>query len=259
MFVESIPLRFGRDRRIARMREITGRDEYSIGGIDTANAIELLAKLLDTSSAFDSETLRAVDLVAADRDRLLAAIYKRAFGDRIESTITCARCREPFDLDFSLDRLIESIKPNDSGEWSQLADGQFRSANGISFRLPTGNDEIAAIGLTAEQVESLLLSRCLQGGEWPEGETAFEDLLEEVAPLIDLELVATCPECNHVQAIQFEIQSYLLGALITERRRLLSDINCIAAAYSWSLDEILSLTRSDRRHLVDLIENENAA
>jgi len=51
----------------------------------------------------------------------------------------------------------------------------------------------------------------------------------------------------------------LLGALVSERRRLLSDINCIAGAYSWSLDEILSLTRSDRRQLVELIENEYAA
>jgi hypothetical protein len=37
------------------------------------------------------------------------------------------------------------------------------------------------------------------------------------------------------------------------------EINRIAKAYSWSLDEILSLRRSDRRHLVELIENEFAS
>ena len=58
---------------------------------------------------------------------------------------------------------------------------------------------------------------------------------------------------------QFDIQTYLLGAILSERRSLLSDINCIARAYSWSLDEILSLTRSDRRHLVELIENLSVA
>ena len=99
----------------------------------------------------------------------------------------------------------------------------------------------------------------MQEHEWPEGVDEFEELLERIAPLIDLELLATCPECHHTHKVQFDIQTYLLGALVTERRRLLADINCIANAYSWSLDEILSLTRSDRRHLVELIETEYAA
>jgi hypothetical protein len=102
----------------------------------------------------------------------------------------------------------------------------------------------------------LLLSRCAEGGDWPEGGVAFEQLLEQVAPLLDLELIAPCAECGHVHTIQFDIQTYVLGAIVAERRRLLSEINRIARAYSWSLDEILSLRRSDRRQFVELIENE---
>ena len=144
-------------------------------------------------------------------------------------------------------------------KWVRLSDGRFEAPNGVSFRLPTGRDELDAIGKSTQEVESLLLRRCTEDREWPEGKVAFEELLEQVAPLIDLELVASCPECHHVQKIQFDIQTYLLGALVAERRKLLSDINCIARAYSWSLDEILSLSRSDRRLLVELIENEYAA
>ena len=93
-------------------------------------------------------------------------------------------------------------------------------------------------------------------GTWPEGHVGFEELLEQVAPLIDLELVARCPECNHAQTLQFDIQSYVLGSIAGERRRLLVEINRIARTYSWSLDEILSLSRTDRRLLVELIEND---
>jgi hypothetical protein len=251
MFAETIPLRFAGERGIVRVRELTGRDEFSVLGTNTANAIDLLSGLIDTG---------AIDLVAADRDRILAAVYSRAFGDRIESTLTCNECSQPFDIDFSLSNVIASINESDStGEWVCLADGRFETANGFSFRLPTGRDELEAVGMTTQEVESMLLRRCTEGHEWPEGKGAFEELLEQVAPIIDLELVARCPECRHVQRIQFDIQSYLLGALVAERRRLLGDINCIAGAYSWSLDEILSLTRSDRRHLVELIENEYAA
>jgi hypothetical protein len=70
-------------------------------------------------------------------------------------------------------------------------------------------------------------------------------------------LVAACPECENVQTVQFDIQSYLLGALTGERSRLLAEVHRIARAYSWSLDEILALKRSDRRRLVELIENDH--
>lgn len=253
MFAETIPLRFAGDGTIARVRELTGRDEFSVLGTNTANAIDLLTGLIDSPPS-------VMDLVAADRDRLLAAVYKRAFGDRIESTLTCNECSQPFDLDFSLNSVIASItESSNERAWTRLADGRFEAANGFSFRLPTGRDELEAIGRTTQEVESMLLRRCTEGHEWPEGKVAFEELLDEVAPIIDLELVAKCPECRHVQKVQFDIQTYLLGALVGERRRLLADINCIARAYSWSLDQILSLSRSDRRLLVELIENEYAA
>jgi hypothetical protein len=84
-------------------------------------------------------------------------------------------------------------------------------------------------------------------------------LLDDVAPLLDLELSARCVECGYVQTVHFDIQTYLLGAIISERRRLLNEINRIARAYAWSLEEILSLRRTDRRYLVELIENEYVA
>jgi hypothetical protein len=256
MFAETIPLRFAGDGALARVRELTGRDEYSVVGVSTPHAIDLLSGLIETRVDNDNERFQAIDLVAADRDRLLAAVYRTAFGDRIESTLTCQRCEQPFDIDFSLQNVISLVnEPDETLACEQLNDGSFRAPNGVSFRLPTGRDELAASGATAQEVETLLLDRCTENRGWPEGDAAFEELLERVAPLIDLELVAPCPECNHVHKVQFDIQTYLLGALVAERRRLLADINCIATAYSWSLEEILSLTRSDRRHLVELIEN----
>ena len=260
MNAEIIPLRFAGGGAVARVRELTGRDEYSVVGVSTANAIDLLSGLIETRTNAEDAHIHAIDLVASDRDRLLAAVYRTAFGDHIESTLTCAKCAQPFDIDFSLQSVISSIsKADETIECVKLDDGSFRAANGVSFRLPTGRDELAALGATPVEAETLLLNRCIDDRGWPDGTAAFEELLELVAPLIDLELLASCPECNHVHKVEFDIQTYLLGALVVDRRRLLADINRIAAEYAWSLDEILSLTRSDRRHLVELIENENAA
>jgi len=255
MTADCIPLRFAGPERSARLRELTGRDEYAVLGTNTANAIELLSALLENESAGETK-LKATDLVAADRDRLLAAVYKRAYGDRIESTLTCAQCGEPFDLFFSLERLIETVnKPTPQEEWRALGDGRFETSDGLSFRLPTGTDELALTGLSAPEMEALLLDRCLEG-EGIGRRRLLEELLEKVAPLLDLELIAKCAECGHVHTIHFDIQTYVLGALLAERRRLLAEINRIARSYSWSLDEILSLRRSDRRRFVELIENE---
>ena len=258
MFAENIPLRFAGPGQVACLREMTGRDEYSVEGTDTANAISLLGNLLHVAS--NAKTVSAADLVASDRDFLLAAVYKRAFGDRIEGTLSCAQCDQPFDLNFSLVEVMESVaKRKRVRGLIDLNDGYVKTAKGARFRLPTGNDELAVVGLSPDEAETLLLSRCAESDEWQEERIDLENFLEQVAPLIDLELVARCAECGHRHTVHFDIQTYLLGAIASERRRLLSDINCIAGAYSWSLDEILSLTRSDRRHLVELIENQYAA
>ena len=81
-------------------------------------------------------------------------------------------------------------------------------------------------------------------------------MLDDLAPIMDIELAASCAECGHVHTVEFDIQSYLLGALLGERRRLMREVHRIAAFYGWSLDEILSLERTERRQLVDLIEDE---
>jgi len=239
----TVPLRFAGTRRTVRLRELTGRDEYAVAGASTAAAIALLSALLEDGSA--------AELVAADRDRLLAAVYMGAFGDRIESTLTCAHCGQPFDLHFSLRGLIESIDARiPSTQWKALGDGRFEGSDGVTVRLPTGSDELAAAALPADEVEEVLRGRA----DWPD-----DEVLDEVAPLLDLELVAPCAECRHVHTVRFDIQSYFLTALAAERRRLLAEVNRIAVAYSWSLAEILSLTRTDRRMFVELIENERVA
>src|SRR5262245_46153088 len=141
MIVQSIPLQFAGSGRVAHLRELTGREEYAVSGANTANAINLLAALMDETSA--NEPVRAVDLVAADRDRLLAMVYENAFGDRIESSLTCSRCTQPFDLDFSLQKLVASVNERfTTGGWKTAGDGTFEGAGGERFRLPTGSDEL---------------------------------------------------------------------------------------------------------------------
>lgn len=259
---DTVTLRFSPGEPRIRVRELTGADERAVSGTATENALRLLDALMiappDGAAPPD-----AADLVGSDRDRLLVAIYRRAFGDRIENTLNCGQCRQPFDIDFSLSSLVSALEEGrDSPRVRQIGPNRFETEEGLRFKLPTGRDELSLAALPATEVESGLLQCCGSGDDTavgPSDVAALQALLAEVAPLVDLELDARCPECRHVHAVQFDIQSYLLGAIVAERARLAQEVHRVAIAYGWSWNEILTLTRAERRQFIELIENEAAA
>lgn len=257
-----IPLRFAPGQPRIHLRELTGAEERAVTGTSTDDALRLLDALTIAPSGEPPPPL-ADDLVASDRDRLLVAVYQHAFGDRIENTLTCARCAKPFDIHFSLGGLAASLESHPGSSRARpLGENRFETPDGLRFRLPTGRDERAIAALPATEAETGLLRCCVADDSSAQASadaTALQELLAEVAPLIDLELDARCPECRHTHSLQFDIQSYLLGALLGERPRLAQEIHRIAIAYGWSLQEILFLGRRERRHFIELIDNDAAA
>jgi hypothetical protein len=87
---------------------------------------------------------------------------------------------------------------------------------------------------------------------------APSEWLEAVAPLLDVDVVARCPECEAEQPVGFDIQSFLLERLLNERPRLLQEIHLIASSYGWTLPDILALPRDHRRVLAAAVEDERA-
>jgi hypothetical protein len=237
-----------------RLRELRGRDEQEVADGSTRSAIELLdALLVDAPGG-------AAALTASDRDRLLAAVYTRAYGPRVASTAACRRCEAAFDADFDLRELVEAARPPDELSLSRRVErGVLELPDGRRVRIPTGADERAVEGLPAERSAAALLERCLAGGDPDGGRDALEAAIEEAAPVLDIRLGACCPECGEEQEVRFDVQSYLLGALLRERALLDHDVHRLARAYGWSIGEILDLPRDRRRALVELVEQERAA
>jgi hypothetical protein len=259
MIAEAVPLQFSGRVRAAYLRDLTGHDERSVSSTGTLDAINLLDALIEKPLVNEDIALRAEELTAPDRDRLLGAIYRRVFGDRVENTLTCASCGKPFDLDFSLSELTDSIYSRLSNDKLKIhSDGSFETDDGVRFRLPTGNDELASMKLSPDEAALFLIKSSIIGNEPLRSASDFEEMLDEFAPVIDVELTASCAECGHVHTVEFDIQTYLLGALLGERKRLMSEIHSVAAYYGWTLNEILTLKRTERRQLVDLIDNETS-
>ena len=128
--------------------------------------------------------------------------------------------------------------------------------DGRRFRLPTSEDELALVGLAAADAGPALVARCAGDAE---DAGAVEAAMERVGPPLCLDLEATCPRCTARQAVPFDIQAHVLGALAGERHLLTREIHRIAGAYGWGLAEILALPRRDRHAFVRYIEAERGA
>jgi len=258
MSLEQISLNFVNGSSWACVREIIGFDEQSVNGTGILSTIRLLDLLLVDGPGTNVGPGYAVNLTSADRDRLLAAIYVRIYGSRVESTVNCKNCEKSFDIDFSLIQLLDSFNSGEANttQIEQKQGGLFKLPNGCCFRLPTGEDECAVLGMTPEDAESELLKRCILEGD-PTGEKeSLQDIMQALAPLMDLNMDADCPECNEQQLIHFDIQHFLLSSLKQERQQLAYEVHRLAGAYGWGLNEILELPRSVRRTYVDLVESE---
>ena len=242
--------------RWAVLREPSGFDEERVAGRSTFEAIQLIDRLLCHEPGAAVLPGGAAQLTVGERDALLAAVWRMAWGATISGTLTCAACAQPFDFDFYLDALVDEVRAG-AGDLP-VEDGVYTLPGGCRFRMPTGDDELALAGqtLAGEAAERALLERCMVEGDVVLDGPEVAAAMERVGADIDVDLDAACSECGHHHDVRFQIQDYVLGAINSDWGGLVEDLHRLALAYRWSLTEILSLPRSRRRALVALLDGD---
>ena len=183
-------------------------------------------------------------LTVGDRDRLLAQIYGDLYGWDILADARCGGCQARFELRFSLRDLIRARAPDGSAPDGVVSIGDAR------LRLPLVTDRAPSA--------RALVDRLTVDGTPPPLEQA-EAALEAADPALELDLNGTCPECDTPQAVPFSMTGFLGAALARDHRFLLREVHLLARSYGWSLDSILSLTRTERQEFVRLILAEQGA
>jgi hypothetical protein len=260
--VLQVPLQpAGADGRWAALRPLCGHDEVSIGGCGDLDCARLLDRLLVAAPGGSVGPGDTWTLSLSDRDRLLVALYRHHYGDRIEGSVDCSECGATFEVAFVLADLahgLESggITPRATGP---DAEGAYVLPDGRRFRLPTVEDRMAVFGMEPTKGADTLVSRCLLAGDPNADREALEAAMSEAGPVLDVDLEASCAECGTVRDVRFDIRAHLLGALAAEKAWLAREVHSIATAYGWGLEEILGLPRDERRRHVRLIEAERVA
>ena len=96
-----------------QLRELTGRDELELNEPGVRGALRLLDTLV---TAWEGAVLPkpVATLATADRDRLMAAVYRETYGPVVSSILSCPGCSEKFELDFSVDNIITFLQPDNS-------------------------------------------------------------------------------------------------------------------------------------------------
>jgi hypothetical protein len=232
-----------------RLRALNGSDEFLLDPADPRAPYALLRRLVVEGRDIDT-------LTVAEYDRLLAAVFEALYGDQVEARTQCAACAEPLEISLSLTALaaappdvdIELAGPDESGIFA-LPDGR-------RIRVPTVGDVERAV--RSGDVAALRRTCVVEGDADPDPEL-LDAALEAAAPALTRDVAATCPHCAAAQPVRFDLANFLVASLARERPFLLREMHLLARAYGWSLAEILSLNRDDRRALVRLCEVERAS
>ena len=174
----------------ALLRPLSGADEQQISAGGCLDAVVLIDRLLVGSPWAGVSPGEAHLLVAADRDHLMAAIYREAFGETITATMPCTHCATPFDLDFRLADLLASVEPPTR---VAAVDGWFTSSDGMRFRLPTGADELAVAHLMPAAAEAALLARCTDASLTTAQAERVQAEMAALAPTMEVDLDADRP------------------------------------------------------------------
>jgi hypothetical protein len=235
----------GRKLYQARLRGLTGSEEEWLGesrGLPSAVKVTyVLSRCLMgfDEAPVDSALVRR--MLVGDRDYLMLQLRRITLGDDVVAVVSCPACQTYMDAEFRISDVPVERRPQASA-WHT-------TGCGVRYRLPSGGDQEAVLGMPPAEAEQAILKRCL-GAAAPlaaEQTDAVIAEMERQAPRVDLELDLTCPECAHRFPLPFDTSAFFFEEMRSRGGQLLREVHALALYYHWSEAEILGLGRR-RRH-----------
>jgi rubredoxin len=260
MLPGGLALADGRVLRRAALRELTGREEEWLAASAGVPAAPLTSRLLAACLAgLDGEPggrELAGRLLVGDRDFLVLELRRMTFGPHVAAVLNCPACGAKMDLDFELDAVPVEPRPQ-APAFSAPVEQERGPPREVRFRLPTGADQEAVLGLEPEAAAAALLERCLldapPGGLTYEQQAAVGAAMERLAPRVEIDLDLRCPECGAEFGAPFDLTAFFYAELRATSRLLLREVHSLALYYHWGEAEILGLTRAKRRAYLELL------
>lgn len=195
------------------------------------------------------------------RDAYLLMLREMTFGEQLNSFATCPQCQES--LEFVLNTKILRIIDPDT--MTDLKNYQVRLDHlNLHFRLPNSLDLAAVMTAVDEETATLQLAKqCLLQANLEGKAVSYHELsttaiailaqqLREIDPQSEILLDLSCPACNHVWQVSFDIVDFFWRELSNQAQRLLQEVHSLAKVYGWQEAEILNMSAVRRKYYLDL-------
>lgn len=242
----------GRRLSQAELRPLSGREEEWLArhpwSPSTVAVTHLLSTCLLRLDDQPAQRDHARRLLVGDREYLMLHLRRITLGETIRAVLTCPACTAKMDVDFQAADVPVERRPQTAASYTL----DLTSGRTVRFRLPTGADQEAVLGLATEQAVEALFARSLLDDSGtallPGEQSAVIEAMDRLAPQIELELELVCPECSHEFVAPFDTTRFFLDEMRTNGHQLVREVHHLAFHYHWSETGILRLTRS-RRHM----------
>lgn len=218
-------------------------------------ALELLAAACPETPP---DALAAVSI--GQRDTRLLELRERLFGPRVTGLVACSRCGGNVELTFDIHDVLAGSAEEPEAEACLSVEGYE-----LRFRLPNSEDLAAAVEKQdLVGARELMLQRCFLSIRCDGRSAAYDELppavleavserLAEADPLADIELVVSCPCCEHNWRSGFDIVSFLWTEIDAWAKRVLHEVHTLARAYGWRERDILALSALRRQLYLQMV------
>jgi len=185
------------------------------------------------------------ELPLGRRDARLLRLFRALRGPVLDALAECPACGTTLELRFAIDDLLAG---------SGGAAAEFELA-GVRARCPTTADLMAVAGADSlADARAALIARCVVAPrvlEDAELERVAQEL-ERLDPLADVRVDVGCGECGHRWTALLDVPALVWTQVESAARRLLREVDALAARYGWSEAEILALSERRRHAYLDL-------
>ena len=209
-------------------------------------------------AAFANQPSAVNQLSVGERDRQLMHVRQRLLGNEIEGLATCPSCSAKVEISF----LIANIAQRTECQSPQPLEHEGYE---VHWRLPTCED-LAQLSLhgSPETVRRELLERTIQKITHqnipielhvcpPQILQRVGDAMSLSDPLADVRLEVSCPSCQHLWQVTFDIGTYFWSELDSWAKRILRDVHRLATNYGWSETDVLRMSTTRRDWYLNLV------
>lgn len=253
----------GRRLSDVKLRPLTGHDEEWLAQHPVVPNAVAVTWLLSSCVVRIGDAAPTSDLVrkllVGDRDHLVLQLRRLTLGREFQIVVACPECGAKMDVTVGLSDVPVESRPQTSASYALRFSSSVPSGRTVRFRLPTGADQEAVLGMDLVGAVGALFDRCVldDGGvELSSGERqSVAEAMDRLAPQLEVELDLSCPECSHAFVMPFDTTTFFMNEMRTNGDLLLREVHALALHYHWSETAILTLTRDRRRAYLALLSD----